>query len=250
MKNIDGLVPNLTKGVITKILFVEIYFLLRSGQSPAYFSLLDFVDSYSIELLYITALLTLLTGWVVIPAIAGYTIIAGSLSWMGRQIFSVFKYMGVPILKALAEEEREKRVSLSIAENFAHSNSDSDLQRRIVEYKKSSNKSLENEAQATANFVLILAIAWVNHSTGAPNFMMRITSFVDPYLSGLAYEICIALLIIQGLLGRATSFHRLPASGYLPTRFFKNEDERSEVAAWTQQEIQRHIPLVEKWLNR
>lgn len=250
MKNIDGLVPNLSNGVITKILFVEIYFLLRSGQSPAYFSLLDFLDSYSIELIYITALLTLLTGWIIIPALAGYMIIAGSLSWIGRQILSTFKYMGVPIFKALGEEEREKRVSLDIAKNFAHSNSDSDLQRRIEEYEKSSIQSLESEAQASANFVLILAIAWVSHSTGAPNFIMRVTSFVDPYLSGMAYEICLALLIIQGLLGRASRFHNLPASGYLPTRFFKNEDERSKVAAWAHQEVQRHLPLVEKWVKR
>lgn len=250
MKSIDGMVPNLTNGVITKILFVEIYFLLRSGQSPAYFSLLDFVDSYSIELLYITALLTLLTGWIVIPALAVYMLTAGALSWMGRLFFSTVKFLGIPIFKALREEERKKRVSLTIAKNFAHSNSNSDLQRRIEEYEKSSNQSLENEAQASANFALILAIAWVSHSTGAPNFMMKVTSFVDPHLSGIAYEICLALLIIQGLLGRASSFHSLPASGYLPTRFFKNEDERSTVAAWTHQEIQRHFPLAEKWLNR
>lgn len=231
MKNIDGLVPNLTTGVITKILFVEIYFLLRSGQSPAYFSLLDFVDSYSIELLYISALLTLLAGWIIIPALAGYMITAGALSWMGRLIFSKFKYMEIPIFKALGKEEREKRVSLSIAKNFAHSNSDSDLQRRIEEYEKSSFENLENEAKASANFALILVIAWVSHSTGAPNFMMRVTSFVDPYLYGIAYEICLALLIIQGLLRRASSFHSLPASGYLPTRFLRTrmKDRRSRL---------------------
>lgn len=250
MKNIDGLVPNLTNGLITKILFVEIYFLFRSGQSPAYFSLLDFVDSYSIELLYITALLTLLAGWIIIPALACYVIAAGALSWMGRLILATFQYMGVPIFRALREGERERRVSLSIAKDFAHSNSDSDLQRRIQEYEESSNKILENEARASANFALILAIAWVSHSTGAPNFMMKVTGFVDPYLSGMAHKTCLVLLIIQGLLGRASNFYSLPASGYLPSRFFRNEDERSTVAAWTHKEIQRHLPLAEKWMNR
>ncbi|MEC8580144.1 MAG: hypothetical protein VXZ18_05275 [Pseudomonadota bacterium] len=250
MKNVDQLVPNLTKGVITKILFVEIYFLLRSGQSPAYFSLLDFVDSYSLELLYITTLLTLLTGWMTLPAIAGYVIIAGSLSLIGRLILSPLRCFGIPIFKALRDEEREKRVSVKIAESFAHSNSNSDLQKRIDAHLESSNQHLANEVLASANFVLILAIAWVSHSTSAPNFMMKVTNFVDPHLAGHAYEICLALLIIQGLLGRASNFHSLSASGYLPTRFFKNEDERLTVAAWSSSEVQKHYSLAEKWLNR
>jgi hypothetical protein len=227
-----------------------VYFLLRSGKSPAYFSLLDFVDNYSIELLYITVLFTLLSGWIIIPALAGYVLIAGALAWLGRQLVSTIRYMGIPIFKALGNEERRKRVSISIAEDYARSNSNDALLDRIEDYKKSSTQSLENEAQASANFILILIIAYVSHSTGAPSFIMKVTSFVDPYFGGSAYQICLALLIGQGLLGRASNFHHLPASGHLPTRFFKNEEERSTVDAWSQQVIQRHAPLAEKWSGK
>jgi len=250
MSSLDKLVPNLSNGIITKILIVEIYFLLRSGQSPVYFSLLDFADNYSIELIYITVALTLLTGWIIIPALAVYMTVAGILSWMARLALSRFKYKGTPIFVALGQEYRDKRVSLSVAKKFAHSKSDSDLQSRIEKYESSSNQSQTIEVRASANFALILVIACVSYSTGAPNFMMRVTSFVDPYLSGLGYEICLLLLIIQGVLGRISNFHTFAATGYLPPHFFKNEDERSTVAAWAHQETQHYIPLARKWLSR
>lgn len=249
MKSIEGLVPNITGNVVTKILFVELYFLLRSGKSPAYFALTDFVDNYSIELLYITVLLTLLSGWIFPIALSAYIITAGLLSFLGRCVLSSIRYMGIPLFKALLQNEREKRVSINIAKSFAHANSDTDLMNRIEAYDKEATTSLEHEANASANFALILMIAWVSHTTGSPNFIMKITDFVDPYLFGSAYYACLILLIIQGIIGRASGFNKLFSSGTLPEKFFKNEEERTKVASWTNSEIERHFPLAQKWMN-
>ena len=142
MKSIEGLVPNITSNVVTKILFVELYFLLRSGKSPAYFALTDFVDNYSIELLYITVLLTLLSGWIFPIVLSAYIIIAGLLSFLGRCVLSSIRYMGIPLFKAILQNEREKSVSINIAKSFAHENSDTDLMNRIDNYNKEATTSL------------------------------------------------------------------------------------------------------------
>ncbi|MDZ4309965.1 MAG: hypothetical protein U1A24_05340 [Cypionkella sp.] len=231
------------------MLFLEVYFLLRSKQSPIYFSLTDFVDNYSIELLYIAVTFSLLTGWLFIPAIGGYTVLVGSLAWCGRKFMGMFKCEGVPIFEALNQHNRENSVSIEVAKEYAKSNTDNDLTARIEKHEKESLEQLANEALATTNFALVILIAWISHSTGAPNFLMKVSSFADPFTFGHAYTICLALLVSQGLFGRAANFHFIRVSGSLPPGFFKNVDERKKVAGWTEEIVGQYKPLAEKWMD-
>lgn len=247
--NITGLLPSVTSSIVNKVLFLEVYFLLKAGQSPAYFSLIDFVDNYSIELLYIVVFFFMLSGWLMIPTLTFYFVLSGVLSWLGRQIMGLIKFEGIPIFTALRQDERKKSVSLVIAIDYAKSKQDTELKERIDEYEKATKERLENEALAAANFVLVVLIAWVSYSTGAPNFLMKIASFADPFSNGAAYEVCLALLVIQGFAGRATNFHLLHASGSLPPSFFFNEEERGKVEAWAEQMVSKHEPLARQWMR-
>ena len=247
--NITGLLPSVTNSIVNKVLFLEVYFLLRTGQSPAYFSLIDFVDNYSIELLYITVFFAMLVGWLMLPAMAFYYVIAGVFSWLGRKFMGLFKCEGTPIFTALGQHERENSVSLMIAIDYAKSKPDPELKERIDEYNKASQERLSNEALAATNFVLVGLIAWISYSTSSPNFLMKVSSFADTFSYGWAYEVCLVLLAIQGFVGRATSFHLLHASGNLPPSFFSNEDERAEVKAWKLKMCDKYIPLARKCMK-
>jgi hypothetical protein len=247
--NITGLFPSVTNSIVNKVLFLEIYFLLKTGQSPAYFSLVDFVSNYSIDLFYIVVFFFMLSGWIMIPALAFYYFLPGALSWLGRQMMDLIKIEGIPIFKALRQDEREKSVSLEVANDYAKYNHDTELKARIDEYEKSAKERLEGEALAAANFVLVVLIAWISHATGAPNFLMKIASFADSFLNGAAYEVCFALLVFQGSLGRATNFHLLFASGNLPPSFFFNEEEREKVEAWVKEIVARQGPLASQWMR-
>lgn len=248
--NIEGLLPTVTSSLINKVLFLEVFFLLRSGKSPVYFSLSDFVDNYSIEIFYIAVLFSMLAAWIAIPAFAFYYVVVGSLSWCGRAILGLFKFEGIPIFKALGQQEREKSVSTEVAIDFAKSKPDLDLLARITEYEKNTQERIKNEAIATANFALVGAIVVTSYLTGAPNFLMKITSFADQFTPDAAYKVCIILLAIQGILGRATNFYLIRAAANLPPNFFVDEAERNEVNGWASKIIERQIPLAQNWINR
>lgn len=247
--NITGLLPSVTNSIVNKVLFLEVYFLLKTGQSPAYFSLIDFVDNYSIELFYIAVFFSMVAGWLMLPALAFYFFLSGVLSWLGRLFIGLIKFAGIPIFTALRQENREKSVSLGIAIDYAKSTQDNELKERIDDYEKTAQERLENEALAAANFVLVVLIAWISYSTGASNFLMKVASFADSFSNGAAYEVCLALLVIQGCLGRAANFHLLRASGSLPPSFFFNEEEREKVEAWAKQVVAKHEPLARQWMN-
>lgn len=248
--NLIELLPNVTSSITNKVLLLEVYFLLRSHQSPIYFSLTDFVENYSIELLYISVTLSLLTGWIFPLALAIYAILVGGFTWFGRKFLGLIRFQGIPIFEALNQRDREDSVSLSVAKDYAKSKADEGLQRRIDEYAKTSLKQLENEVHAATNFALVLLIAWISYSTGAPNFLMKVSQFADPITLGNAYQICLFLLLSQGLLGRMSGFHLLRASGNLTPQFFKSEEERKKVASWVSEMVDRNKSLAERWLNK
>lgn len=247
---LDGLLPNVTSNITNKMLFLEVYFLLRAKQSPIYFSLTDFVDNYSIELLYIAVTFSLLAGWLFLPTIGFYTVFVGSLAWCGRKFMGVFKCEGIRNFEVLNKHNRDNSVSIEVAKEYAKSNTDDDLQTRIEKYERESSERFANEVLATTNFVLVVLIAWISTSTGAPNFLMRVSSFADPFTFGHAYTICLVLLILGGLFGRAANFHLFRASGSLPPSFFKNADERKKVAAWTEKIVGQYEPLAKQLLDR
>lgn len=247
--NITGLLPGITGNIVNKVLILEVYFLLKAGQSPAYFSLIDFVDNYSIELFYIAVFFTLLAGWIMFPALAFYFALSGVLAWLGGKIMSLVRFQDVPVFKALRQNEREKSVSLEVAIDYARSNQDTELRERVGEYERTAQERVKNEAIAATNFILVVLIALISYSTGAPNFLIKVASFADPFSNDSAYKVCLALLVIQGFVGRATSFHLLRDSGNLPPSFFINEEERGKVEAWTEQMVVRHAPLARKWMK-
>lgn len=246
---ITGLLPSITNNIVNKILFLEVYFLLKTGQSPVYFSMTDFVNNYSIELLYIAVFFSMLAGWLFVPALGFYYVVAGGLSFSGKQIMRLIKFSGIPIFTALAQNKREKSVSLEVAIDYAKSNQDTDLKKRVDEHNKDAQERLENEVLASTKFVLVLLIAWISYSTGAANFLMKVASFADPFSNGAAYEVCLTLLVIQGFVGRATNFNLLGESGSLPPSFFINEEERGKVEAWAEQMVAKHLPLARKWMK-
>ena len=243
--SLHNLVPSLTGSVLTKLLFLEVYFLFKVGRSPAFFKLTDFLDGYAIEILYLTITLTLLSAWFFLPAIAAYYIIAGSIYWLLRRPFFAFTWSGVPVFKALSIQQKADRVSLGVAEDFLHHNPDADLGKRIEEYKERSQKALESEAASTANLALLVTIVALGWS-GTQNFLDKICSIFDPYLLGHAYGICVFLLVSGGVLGRATGFNALRDAGSLPASFFRSDDERIRVKRWAEKMITRHETLAKK----
>lgn len=245
--DVDSIVPKATVAFTSKVLFLEVYFLLRAGKSPAYFSLTDFIQTYSIEILYIVILLSLLAGWLIGPVFLLYFSVAGGLSWAGSQITRLARWQGTPVFSELSRYKRENSVSIAIARDYAHANCDGSLEERIAKYDEEVSQKLQNEMLAAANFALVVLIALVTHFTQAPNFLMKITSFADGITGGRAYEACLTLLVFQGVLGRALCFHLLRDSGSLPPDFFRTEDERRAVAAWVNQVVKKHEPLAKKW---
>ncbi len=247
--NFEGYIPNLTLGVVTKILLIEVYFLLRVGKSPAYFSLSDFLDNYSIELLYISVLFFLLAAWIFPIVFLVYFGFAGTFAWFGRKVMNLIRINGVPVFRALREQDHKQAVSIEIAKDYAKSKKLNELTGRIEEYEKAHEKAMEGETLAATNFFLVLLIVTIS-CYGAPNFLMRVTSFADPFTKGYAYHACIVLLAIQGCIGRASSFYLLGNAGKLPRSFFDNEDERQSVAGWSTEIIERNIPLALRWMKR
>ncbi len=247
--NITGLLPNMTNNIVNKVLLLEVYFLLKAGKSPAYFSLIDFVDSYSIELFYIAVFFAMLAGWMTLPALAFYYILSGMLSWFGNRIIGLVKTEGIPIFTALGQHARENSVSLGVAIDYAKSKPDPELKKRIEEYEETTQERLSNEILAATNFVLVGLIVWIGSSTGSPNFLMKGASFADSFSYGLAYEVCLVLLATQGFVGRATNFHLFRASGSLPPSFFIDEEERAKVEVWKVEMVNNCIPLARKWMK-
>lgn len=247
---LESLVPNITTSIIQKVLLLEIYFLLRAGKSPAYFSLTDFVDNYSIELFYIAVFFSMLAAWLVLPAMAVYMMFAGILAWCTRKFFGIFKYLGVPIFKILDQHEQENSVSIEIAKDYAKFTNDASLKTRIEEHEEKLQDDFLNETQATINFALIIAIIWISNSTSAPNFFMQVANLVDPFTFGWAYQICVLLLVLQGIVGRMVSFHIVRSAGSLPIKFFQNDEERETVAAHTSNVVEQKMSAVWRWLAK
>lgn len=246
----DKLLPSITGSVANKVLFLEVHFLLRAGKSPVYFGLTDFIENYSIEILYIAVTFYLFTGWIAPIVILGHYAVVGSLALCAKQFLRIFKFSGIPVFAALNQHNSENSVSILIAKDYAKSNNHADLERRIERYEKDSNENLNNEAVATANFFLIISIALISYLTNAPNFLIKISSFADPIFSGYAYHVFGILLIVQGIIGRISSFHLINTSANLPPNFFASEAERANIASWNNDILKRYQPLAEKWKSK
>ena len=92
--NITGLLPSVTSSIVNKVLFLEVYFLLKAGQSPAYFSLIEFVwITTQLSYGYIPAVFfSMFAGWLIRSLhFGGYQVInvpqtyPGAISyWLGR----------------------------------------------------------------------------------------------------------------------------------------------------------------------
>lgn len=188
--SLDGMLLNVTTSLTNKVLLLEVYFLLRSKQSPIYFALTYFLYNYSIELFYIAITLSLLSGLIFIPALAVYTIFVGSLAWCGSKFMGLFKYEGIPIFAALSQHNRENSVSIEVAKSYANSNNDDALLHRIKEYEKSSLEQLTGETLATMNFFLLALIVWISYITGAPNFFVEDHQFCR----SLYFWVCLRVL--------------------------------------------------------
>lgn len=246
---IDGLLPNLSNGFVTKFLAIELYFLLTASKSPIFFTLTDFLDSHSMELLYISVTLFLLTPWIFPAAIATYIIVAGLPAWIARKVLGVWKSEGVPVFRVLQDRNRAKAVSLNVAKDYAFRNDLPELAQRISEHEVKHGKAMEGEAIATTNFLLLVTIVLVSNQS-APNFLMKVTKVLDPYTGGKAYAIVVTLLMIQGIVGRMSGFHLLRDSGSLGPDFFRDESERVNAANWVNSMVERNQPDLFDWLQR
>lgn len=246
---IDGLLPSLSSGLVTKVLAIELYFLLTASKSPIYFTLTDFLDSHSIELLYISVTIFLLTPWIFPVAMATYIIVAGVPAWIARKVLGAWKSGGVPVFRILQERNRAKAVSLNVAKDYAFRNDLPELSKRISEHEVTHAKAMEGEAIATTNFLLLAAIIIVS-SQFSPNFLMKVTQVLDPYTGGKAYVIVVTLLMIQGIVGRMSGFHLLRDSGSLGPEFFRDESERVNAANWVTSMVERNKPDLFEWLQR
>lgn len=246
---LESLIPNLTSALVTKVLFVELYFLLTVSKSPVYFTLTDFLDSHTIELLYISVTAFLLTPWIVPIALAIYVAVAGLPSWIAVRLLGLIKFDGFPVFKVLSQRQRDKSVSVDVTKDYAFRNGLPDLSKRLAEYQSEQKKKLEGESIAAANFFLILLIVMIS-SASAPNFLMKVTGVLEPYLGGYAYSGVVTLLLIQGFVGRMTGFCLLKYSGYLPPDFFVDEGERMSAEGWAGKMASRHEPYLLEWLRR
>lgn len=246
---IEGLLPNLSSALVTKVLAIELYFLLTASKSPIYFTLTDFLDSHSIELLYISVTMFLLTPWIFPVAITTYIIVAGIPAWVARKLLGAWKSEGVPVFQILQDRNREKAVSLNVAKDYAFRNDLPELAQRISEHEAKHSKAMDGEAIAATNFLLLVAIVLVS-SQVAPNFLMKVTQVFDPYTGGKAYAIVVTLLMIQGIIGRMSGFHLLRDSGSLGPDFFRDESERANAANWVNSMVERNQPYLLEWIQR
>jgi hypothetical protein len=233
--NVEKLLPNLTGSVVSKILFLEIYFLLRVGKSPAYFTLSDFFDRHSFELLYIGVLFVLLSDWVLFPATYIYLVFAGPLAWCLRTLLSRIKIAHTYIFKELYSMDRKNRTGLDLTINYARANNDQSLLQRATEYKEAYRHKVAAEKTAATNLILVLAIIGISCLAGTPNFLMMVSDFANPYTNGWAYQICIGLFVIQGSIGRAVNFYVFLKANSLPARFFNDDTLRTTIHAWPEE---------------
>ncbi len=231
----EKLLPNLTGSVVSKVLFLEIYFLLRVGKSPAYFTLSDFFDRYSFELLYISVLFVLLADWVLLPAAYLYLGFAGPLAWCLRTLLYKIKIGHTYVFKELYSMDRKNLTSLDLTINFARTNGEQSLLQRATEYKDMNRHKVAAEKTAATNLILILGIIGISCLAGAPNFLMMVSDFANPYTNGWAYQICIGLIVIQGCLGRAVNFDVFLKANSLPARFFDDDTLRTTIRDWPEE---------------
>ena len=246
---IEGLLPSLSSNLVTKILAIELYFLLTVSKSPIYFTLTDFLNSHSIEILYISVTIFLLTPWIFPIAIATYIVIAGLPAWIARKLFAYWKSDGWPIFKMIQDRNRDKAVSITVAKDYAFRNDFPELTQRIIDYESKHSKAMEGETIAATNFLLVVAIVLVSSQT-VPNFLMKVTEVLEPYTGNTAYAVAVALLMFQGIIGRMSGFHLLRDSGNLAPDFFKNEDERASAKNWANSMIERNQPYLIEWMQR
>jgi hypothetical protein len=240
--------PNVTGDLVTKVLAVEIYFQLRAGKSPIYFTLSDFADSYSLELLYIAVSISLLFAWIIPVAMLLYWSVFGSISFFLNAVGSSIKIKGTPILPFLRWKSDINRVSTQIAEDYAKNNHDDVLLARIKAFEAQKLKQVEGEVIATMNLLLICVIVGLGYM-GAPNFLMKVTSFADPLLNNYGYEFVCFLLAVQGFFGRLFNYHIFGSMGHLPGDFFSGSEERDKVVAWASEIAARNVPFMRKWIE-
>jgi hypothetical protein len=246
---IEGLLPSLSSNLISKILAIELYFLLTLSKSPIYFTLTDFLDSHSIEILYISVTIFLLAPWIFPLAIAAYVAVAGTPAWIARKLLGRLKWDGWPVFRMIQDRNREKAVSISITKDYAFRNNLHELTQRIMDHEAKQDRSMEGEATATTNFLLIVIIVLVS-SQSAPNFLMKVTEVLEPYTGYVAYKVVVALLMIQGILGRMSGFHLLRDAGSLEPDFFRNEEERASAANWVNSMVERNQPYLIEWMQK
>lgn len=246
---IESLLPSLTSNIVTKILAIELYFLLTLSKSPIYFTLSDFLDSHSIELLYISVTLFLLAPWIFPFAMAIYFFVAGAPAWIFSKLLNFVKWDGLPVFRLLRDRKDDSSVSIEVAKDYAFRNHLTELSQRIEDYQLSNTKHMEGEAIATTNFLLIFLIVIVSDKS-SPNFLMKVTGVLEPYLANYAYVGVVTLLLIQGVVGRISGFHLLRDAGSLHPDFFRDDIERAKAADWVNQIARKHEPHIMQWLRK
>lgn len=233
--------------VALNLLFVEIYFLFRAGKSPFFFTLSDFVDRFSIEILYISLVLFLITGFIFPIAWVAYHSVFWLLDGMRRIVTDRIKVSGVPVFRALNDREKSGRVSVEIAKKYAYKNSKEELSSRIDEWEKSKAKAMEGEI-TTIGIYILLFVVMLFSSEARPNFLMGVLEIFTE--NEIVYEIMISILLVQFFLGRLTNFHLFRDAGYLPVDFFKSEEERKEASGWAARHVEQFQPAIKKWLDK
>ena len=224
----------MTGKVAVNLLFVELYFLFRAGKSPFFFNLSDFIDRFSIELVFIALVLFLFSGFLTLIFMSLYLIIFSPLEKARSFLLRRVKISGIPVFAALREREVSGRVELQTAKDFAFRNRRSELTARIEKWEKEWSKKAENETLVVGAYGLLLLIIF-SSSSDTPNFLMGvIDAFFD---SEGVYRFAIMLLAVQAIIGRVTSYYIFRDAAWLPVDFFISETERKEAEAWSSHRV-------------
>lgn len=248
MFNPSDLTPKLTNDLVTKVLAVEIYFQLAAGKSPVYFSVSDFANSYSIEILYIAVTLYLLAAWLAPIGMLSYWMFFGSIRSALHLIGSTIRVQGIPLFPYLEWKRDVTRVSALVAEDYARSTGNSMLLLKIKEFEFEKLRQVEGEYVATLNLLLVGTVVVLGHF-GYPNFLMRVTAFSESFTYGYSYAAVCTLLIVQGVIGRVSNYHIFRDLGFVPGDIFSSVDERNEAENWSSNIARRHIPFIKRWIS-
>lgn len=233
----------------TTVLYLEIYFLLRAGKSPFFFTVTDFFEKYTIEVLYLSALIVILSGWLIFAIVSVYLIVFSSIRKIAIFISDKFKIDGFPIFAAMRSYRENNSVSVDVASDFSRRNRDHDLAQRLEKFMAEQKNRTEGEAIATANFVAIIIIYYLTFKNGTPNFIQGLTNFLGAY-SNFTYSLVFVLVAVQGILGRIQGITAFTTLGKLPPDFFVDEHEKEKVAAWSEQVLRRNQAIIEPYFKK